>query len=113
MKRGRKRRVDHLQVVAYAKQHPEATQLEIAVYFQTSQGRISLILRQAGESHQNGGRLPKQPSGVSDEQHKWEVILSRLGLGVEAGLRINGHRIYYGYDPKLETRTSTKGIPNP
>jgi hypothetical protein len=115
------RKLCHEQIADYAREHVEATQKQIAEHFGISQGRVSVILREAGLPRQNGGRLPKKRAGISDEQHKWDVILSRAGLGMDRGLRVNGKRIQYGYNAGRATEhdssvteheSSTPDIPN-
>jgi hypothetical protein len=101
--RGRKRKISYEAIVKFAKKNPTMIQADIAAKFGTTQSRISSILCESGIKGIRRGRpLAVRPS-QSDEQHKWETILHDAGLGMDRGLRLNKHRILYGYDIRKES----------
>ena len=104
-RKGRKRTIKHELVVKYALAHPTLYQSAIAKYFHTTQSRISHILREAGLNRRiYRGRPPSKKSNQTNDQYYWEKILHDLGLGMDAGLRLNNKRVLYGYDPLKESR---------
>lgn len=74
-------------------------QSEIGLHFGLTQSRISHILRAAGHSRHKHGRPVLRKPNESELQHEWEKILSKSGLGMDRGLRINNKRILYGPNP--------------
>ena len=102
MSRGRRRTISYDGVIAYAVKHPLLLQSEIAKVFNTTQSRISYILCQSGVRSPHRGRPLKQRPGQTDEQYRWETMLHNFGLGMDRGLRMEGKRILYGYDPLKE-----------
>jgi len=95
---GAHRKIDYEAVATFSAAHPGMPQKEIAKEFHTTQGRICAIERAAGVRRKNGGRAPKLKPGASEDRHYWEITLSRLGLGMDVGLRLNGKRIFYGFE---------------
>jgi hypothetical protein len=90
------------QVVIYTKEHPDTLQRDLALLFSLTQSRVSRIIRDAGLSKPwRSGRPNKRRDDQTNEQFKWETILHNAGLGMDRGMRINGNRIQYGYDPLL------------
>jgi hypothetical protein len=96
-------KIDHAEVVRYAKQHRELYQWQVGQHFGVPQSRISHILRKANASNsKRRGRAPKKKGKVSLVDH-WEQVLHDWGLGMGRGLRLGNKRILYGYDPLLGT----------
>jgi hypothetical protein len=109
---GKRQKVSHVVIVRFAKAHPEMLQCKIGTHFGLTQSRISHILRTAGHRRHKHGRSVVRKSNESELQHEWEKILSKAGLGMDRGLRINNKRIMYGEDPlKEEARDESVTCP--
>ena len=95
----RKRTLNHEEVVALMTANPTYTSEQIAKLFGAAPGYIRRIRRSAGIVAENhGGIPPKRRHGQTEEEHKWETILCRAGLGMDRGLRLGGKRVFYGHD---------------
>lgn len=106
MAQGRPRTHNHAAIVAYAAEHPELKQSEVAKQFGVTQSQVSLILRVSGiraDRHQRRGRTTPRKREQTELEHKWELILHRAGLGMNRGLSLHKQRIYYGYDSRYTT----------
>ena len=102
MVKGRPRTHNYAEIVAYAAQNPELSQSALAKHFRITQSMVSRIMRVSGvevDQHQRRGRSIVRKPGQTDLEHEWETILHQAGLGMDRGLRIHGHRIWYGFDP--------------
>ncbi len=99
MTKGRKRKADYDEVVAYAAANPSLYQAQVAAHFGISPCRVCHILTARGVRGVNRGRALKTKPGHTSEQAQWEAILHDAGLGMERGLRLHNQRILYGYDP--------------
>jgi hypothetical protein len=92
-------KADHSKVIKFAKEHPEMVQAEIAEHFGLTQSQISKILRVSGVSNRYRGRVRRRCNGQTSVEFEWEQRLSRLGLGMERGSRLNNRDLLYGYEP--------------
>lgn len=101
----RKRKVRHELVVKYALKHGEMSSADIAHHFRLSARHVREILHTAGI--QSGacaaGRPPVLKNGQTTDQNYWEKLLTKLGLGMDSGVRIGNQRIFLGYDTLLST----------
>lgn len=111
---GSQRRMDHDAIVKYALDNPSLMQREVAEQFGTTQTTVSKILRAAGNIGNRSRRVIKRKEGHTDEEHKWEEILAREGLGMGRGQSINGKPIAYGWTiyPGMELKSTTYGLSN-
>jgi len=113
MVKGRPRLHNYTEIVAYVVEHPELSQAAVAKHFGSTQSQVSRILRLSGvevDPHQRRGRNPARKLGQSELEYKWESILHQEGLGMDRGLRLNGQRIFFGFDPQkanLNDRSAT------
>jgi hypothetical protein len=103
--KGRKRKVNYDEVVAYVAANPTLRQSEIAAHFTISQCRVSHICSAAGVQVIRKGRPIKSDPSLTTQQNEWEAILHAHGLGMERGLRLKGQRILYGYDPVMQRKS--------
>src|SRR5258707_11727161 len=99
---GKRPKVSHAIVAAYADKHPEMLQADIGRHFGLTQSRVSHILRAAGQRRRKHGRPVERKESQSQLEHDWEKVLHAAGLGMDRGLRINNIRILYGEDPEKE-----------
>ena len=113
MPKGRKRKADYDEVVAYVAANPIMHQSEVATHFGISQCRVSHILAACGVQGIRRGRPLKAKPGQTSEQAQWETILHNAGLGMERGLRLHNQRILYGYDPLKQSHNDDSATLQP
>lgn len=111
--KGRKRKTNYTEVVAYVAANQTMRQGEVAAHFGISQCRVSHILAACGVPRPRRGRPLKARPGQTSEQVKWETILHDAGLGMDRGLRLHNQRILYGFDPLKEGQTDTSATSQP
>lgn len=87
MKRGTKRTCNYTEIAAYTQEHPELFQHQVGAHFGVSQATVKRIMAEVlggGNRHRGGCAGLKRKSHEcrhkSDEQFRWEQLLSRLGL---------------------------------
>lgn len=109
---GSKRQVDHDAILKYAIDNPTLMQWEVAEKCGTTQTTVSKILRAAGKIGDHHRRSIKRKEGQTEEEHKWEEILAREGLGMGRGSSINSKPIAYGWNiyPGMELKSTTYGL---
>lgn len=100
--KGRPRTLNHEEVLVFIRSNPTLTQGEIAKHFSVAQSHVCRIMHAAGMTTENhGGIPPKRRRGQTEEEHYWETLLCRAGLGMDRGLRVAGKRIFYGHSDKF------------
>ena len=97
----RPRTFSHEEVLAFITANPMDTSEQIAKIFGVAPRHIRRIRQSAGIVAENhGGIPPKRRRGQTEEEHKWEMILCRAGLGMDRGLWLGGKRVFYGHDER-------------
>jgi len=108
-KRGRRRTMNHVEVITYAQQHLELFQDAIAKHFGLTQCHVSRILTAAGvdSTAKSQGNHVKLKRNQTRNELYWEKRLLKEGLGMDRGCRIGTQRLLYGHKDESTFKVAT------